>query len=120
MRFDARHVGSGLWGIWDAGVMGWRATDLAEDDAQQQAADLNVTFNQYGQRDQADRLQVDPPVEVESARWAPAGKLDWWDKRATGVVWPCAGSRRASEVGQGRRSSSSQRGHHFLTSDALG
>jgi hypothetical protein len=80
MRFDARHVGSGVWGIWDAGVMSWRATDLAEDDAQQQAADLNVTFNQYGQRDQADRLQVDPPVEVESATWSPGGKLDWWVK----------------------------------------
>jgi hypothetical protein len=43
-----RHVGSGVWGIWDGGVMSWRATDLAEDDAKQQAADLNVTFNQTG------------------------------------------------------------------------
>ena len=43
MRFDARHIGSGVWGIFDAGVIGWRATDLSEDDAQQQAADLNVT-----------------------------------------------------------------------------
>ena len=42
MRFDARHVGSGVWGIWDGGVMSWRATDLAEDEAHQQAADLNV------------------------------------------------------------------------------
>jgi len=31
MRFDARHVGSGVWGVFDAGVMGWRATDLSED-----------------------------------------------------------------------------------------
>ena len=66
-RFDARRVGSGVWGIWDGGVMSWRATDLAEDDARQQAADLNVTFNQYGQRDQADRREVSPPIEVESA-----------------------------------------------------
>jgi len=44
MRFDARHVGSGLWGIFDAGVMGWRVTDLAEHEAHQQAADLNVTL----------------------------------------------------------------------------
>jgi hypothetical protein len=35
--------------------MCWSATDLAQDDARQQAADLNVTFNQYGQRDEADR-----------------------------------------------------------------
>jgi hypothetical protein len=40
MRFSARHIGSGVWGIFDAGVMGWRATDLSEDDALQQAADL--------------------------------------------------------------------------------
>ena len=36
-------------------------------DARQQAADLNVTFNQYGQHDQADRREVSPPIEVESA-----------------------------------------------------
>jgi hypothetical protein len=30
MRFDARHIGSGVWEIFDAGVMGWRVTDLAE------------------------------------------------------------------------------------------
>jgi hypothetical protein len=36
-----RHVGSGVWGIGDGGVMSWRATDLAEDDAKQQVADLN-------------------------------------------------------------------------------
>jgi hypothetical protein len=63
-----------------------RATDLAEDDARQQAADLNVIFNQYGQRDQADRREVSPPIEVESATWSTAGDLDypvkerqeWW------------------------------------------
>jgi hypothetical protein len=80
MRFDARHIGSGVWGIFDAGVMGWRATDLSEDDAHQQAADLNVTFNQYGPRDQADRQEVNPPVEVESASWSPGGRLDYWVK----------------------------------------
>jgi hypothetical protein len=58
-------------------VMSWRATDLAEDDARQQAADLNVTFNQYGQRDQADRREVSPPIEVESATWSAAGDLDY-------------------------------------------
>jgi hypothetical protein len=73
-----RHVGSGVWGIWDGGVMSWRATDLAEDDARQQAADFNVTFNQYGQRDQADRREVRPPIEVESATWSAAGDIDYW------------------------------------------
>jgi hypothetical protein len=40
---------------------------LDQDDATQQAADFNVTFNQHGQRDQADRREVSPPTEVESA-----------------------------------------------------
>ena len=77
-----------MWGIWDGGEMSWRATDLAEDDARQQAADLNVTFNQHGQRDQADRREVSPPIEVESATWSAAGDLDylvkerqeWWGR----------------------------------------
>jgi hypothetical protein len=80
MRFDARHIGSGVWGVFDARVMGWRATDLSEDDAQQQAADLNVTFNQYGQRNEDDRRRVDPPIEVESATWSDGGQLDYWVK----------------------------------------
>jgi hypothetical protein len=48
MRFGACPIGSGVWGIFDTGVMGWRVTDLAKHEAHQQAADLNVTFNQYG------------------------------------------------------------------------
>ncbi len=60
--------------------MGWRATDLAEDEAQQQTADLNVTFNQYGQRNEDERRRVDPPIEVESASWSAVGELDWWVK----------------------------------------
>jgi hypothetical protein len=84
MRFHARHVGSGVWGVFDAGVMGWRATDLSEDEAHEQAANLNVIFSQYGQRDQADRLEVNPPIEVESATWSAAGKLDYWHGPASG------------------------------------
>jgi hypothetical protein len=80
MRFHARHVGSGVLGVFGAGVMGWRATGLSENDAMQQAADLNVIFNQYGQRDQVDRLEVKPPIEVETATWSAAGNLDYWVK----------------------------------------
>jgi hypothetical protein len=29
-------------------------------------------FNQYGQREQADRLEVRPPIEVEAATWSDA------------------------------------------------
>jgi hypothetical protein len=99
-RFDARHVASGVRWIWDGGVMSWRATDLAEDDGRQQAADLTVTFNQYGQRDQADRREVSPPIEVESATWSAVGDLDYLVKRASGVVGPGTASRPTSRVDQ--------------------
>ena len=60
--------------------MSWRATDLAEDEAHQQAAALNVIYHQYGQREQTDRREVTPPIEVSSAAWAAAGQLDYWVK----------------------------------------
>ena len=55
--------------------------------------------SQYGE---ADRREVDPPVEVESATWSAGGTLDWWVKEppAHGVVGPCTRSRWASKVGQ--------------------
>jgi hypothetical protein len=100
MRFHARHFGSGVWGVFDAGVMGWRATALSEDEAHQQAADLNVIFSQYGQRDQVDRLEVKPPIEVESATWSAAGELDYWIKERH-EWWGRTRSRRTSDVDQG-------------------
>jgi len=33
--------------------------------------------NQYGE---ADSREVSPPIEVESATWAPGGTVDWWVK----------------------------------------
>ena len=33
--------------------------------------------SQYGE---ADRREVDPPVEVQVATWSAAGTLDWWVK----------------------------------------
>jgi len=33
--------------------------------------------SQYGE---ADRREVDPPIEVEVATWLVAGQLDWWVK----------------------------------------
>jgi hypothetical protein len=29
---------------------------------------------------EADRREVNPPIEVESATWDPGGTLDWWVK----------------------------------------
>jgi hypothetical protein len=28
----------------------------------------------------ADRGEVDPPIQVETATWSKAGQLDWWVK----------------------------------------
>ena len=33
-----------------------------------------------GQSGEADRRDVDPPIQVESATWSPGGQLDWWVK----------------------------------------
>jgi hypothetical protein len=32
------------------------------------------------QRAEADRREVNPPIEVETAIWSTAGQLDWWVK----------------------------------------
>jgi hypothetical protein len=29
---------------------------------------------------EADRQEVDPPIEVETATWSAGGTLDWWVK----------------------------------------
>jgi hypothetical protein len=29
---------------------------------------------------EADRREVDPPIQVETATWSKAGQLDWWVK----------------------------------------
>ena len=29
---------------------------------------------------EADRREVDPPIEVQTATWSQAGRLDWWVK----------------------------------------
>jgi hypothetical protein len=77
--------------------MGWRATDLSENDAHHQAADLNVIFNQYGQRNEEDHREVDPPIEVEAPTWSIGAQLDywikerreWWARYAVGTVAKC-------------------------------
>jgi hypothetical protein len=32
------------------------------------------------QYSEADRREVDPPIQVETATWAKTGQLDWWVK----------------------------------------
>ena len=55
-------------------VMGWRSTDLSEDDAYQQAANLNLMFSQYGQRNEADRVEVQPPSRWKQPPGRPPGR----------------------------------------------
>ena len=62
MRFEARHIGSGVWGVWDGGVMGWRAVDLGENEARQRAMDMDVMFDQWRERTPAERREVKPPI----------------------------------------------------------
>jgi hypothetical protein len=33
--------------------------------------------------DPADRREVNPPIEVESATWSAGGTLDWWSRSAS-------------------------------------
>jgi hypothetical protein len=40
--------------------------DLSDDDVKQFA--------------EADRREVDPPIQLDTARWSKAGQLDWWMK----------------------------------------
>ena len=41
---------------------------------------LNLSDNDLEQIAGADRLEVDPPVQVNTAMWSRAGQLDWWVK----------------------------------------
>ena len=36
---------------------------------------MDLDPSQYGE---ADRREVDPPIQVETATWSPGGQLDWW------------------------------------------
>jgi hypothetical protein len=55
---------------------------------------------------EADRREVDPPIEVESATWSPGGQLDWWVKERREWWGRVRGSRRSSKVDQSCGSSS--------------
>ena len=50
------------------------------------AMDMDVVYNQYGQRTPDERREVRPPVEVETATWAAGGSLDYW-VRERGEWW---------------------------------
>jgi hypothetical protein len=41
---------------------------------------MNLSDDEVQQRAEADRREVDPPINVEMATWSKAGQLDWWVK----------------------------------------
>lgn len=47
---------------------------------------------------EADRREVDPPVQVQMATWSKAGQLDWWVKSGSSG-WVAYGVLTASSGG---------------------
>jgi len=41
---------------------------------------MNLSDAELQQLGKADRCEVDPPIEVETATWSKAGQLDYWVK----------------------------------------
>ena len=41
---------------------------------------MNPSGDEAQQRVEADRREVDPPIQVKTATWSAAGQLDWWVK----------------------------------------
>jgi hypothetical protein len=60
---------------------------------------------------EADRREVDPPIQVEAASWSPGGRLDWWVKERQewwGRVRGADGRQRWIRAGDLRPASGSQ------------
>jgi hypothetical protein len=43
-----------------------------------ESVELSMQDLDPSQYREADRLEVNPPVEVQIATWSAAGQLDWW------------------------------------------
>jgi hypothetical protein len=41
---------------------------------------MDLSGDDVQHRPDADRREIDPPIQVEIATWSPAGRLDWWLK----------------------------------------
>jgi hypothetical protein len=39
---------------------------------------MNLSDTHVQRRAEADRREVTPPIQVETATWSNAGQLDWW------------------------------------------
>jgi hypothetical protein len=41
---------------------------------------MDLSDDEIQRRAEADRREVDSPIQVETATWSKAGQLDWWVK----------------------------------------
>jgi hypothetical protein len=50
---------------------------------------MNLSEEDFEHRPEADRREVDLPVQVETATWSRAGQLDWWvkDRQNGGIAY---------------------------------
>ena len=65
--------------------------------------DMDLNDDEVQQRAEADRREVDPPIQVEAATWSKAGQLDWWVKSdgKPGMAGSGTRSRRPATLDQG-------------------
>ena len=75
-RFNVRGGGDHDWVIWDNAANGQRGSGLSEQEARDQAAELELQYDAHGYRGHDDVRRVDPAVPVET--WQAAGVLDAW------------------------------------------
>jgi hypothetical protein len=72
---------------------------------------MDLSNGEVQQHAEADRREVDPPIQVESATWSPGGQLDWWVKERQewwGRVRGADGRQRWIRAGDLRPASGSQ------------
>jgi hypothetical protein len=41
---------------------------------------VDLNDDEVQRLNEADRREVDPPIQVDTATWSTAGQLDWWVK----------------------------------------
>jgi hypothetical protein len=61
---------------------------------------MDLSADEVQQRAEANRREVDPPIQVDTATWSRAGQLDWWVKERQqwlGRVRGSDGRQRGSE-----------------------
>ncbi len=68
----------GTWVVWDTVLHALRSTGQTRVRAEQVAADLEVQYDTWGLRPATSIRTVQPAIDVDTAIWQPAGRLDGW------------------------------------------